>query len=87
MRWERDKTGEALYGTGGEYLGCVYDRVRDGRLGLEWRALDADFRVVGDVVRTVHQQDARVGAKLMLEAHLTESGGPLPSAEMLLRRL
>lgn len=88
LRWETDGTGDTLW-LDGKFLGCIYDQDRHGIAGASrphgWRALEGeDLRVVGNVVATRDQPDARMGARALLEAHV---GGvvPLPSAADLLR--
>lgn len=85
LRWERDSAGDTLW-SGETFLGCIYNR--DGLSSFSkqhgWRALEGDDLVfVGDVLPTPEQPDARLGARALLEAHV--SGAlPLPTAKELL---
>lgn len=103
MEWRPDMHGDALWavesmssGAAGplrqeeEFLGCIYNRDGLSGGGREhgWRVLAGErMEVVGDVLRTVAEPEARLGARQMLESFVSHPKGPLPSAEMLLHRL
>jgi hypothetical protein len=87
LRWETDGTGDTLW-LDGKFLGCIYDQDRHGLAGASrphgWRALEGEELIlVGNVVPSLDQPDARMGARALLEAHV---GGavPLPTALELL---
>jgi len=86
LRWERDKAGGTLW-RGEEFLGCIYDRDGlSGSIGRHgWRVLEGDELIfVGDVLPTLDQPNARLGARALLEAHVGV-GSPLPNAQELLK--
>lgn len=85
LHWKSDKAGDTLW-RGETYLGCIYDR--DGLASRAkkhgWRALEGEYLLpVGDVLPSQEEPDARMGARRLLEAHVSVCQPLLSAAELL----